>query len=116
MENLLKNLEEKSLKNINNNNNKNSSINNKNILIKILLNNNYNRDLIPIKSTVEYYKLINNKNLNEINFNKKIISFKNSLDTLISNFNNLNKINNDQLLKDYKLIKNLNNYKLINKK
>ena len=113
MENNLNNLENNYIKNYNKNNNKNTSINNKNLLIEILLKNNYNRDIIPVKTTVLYFNKINNLNPSSELFNKKIISIKNSLDTLISNFNNINKIKNDQDLNNLKLIKTINNYKLI---
>jgi len=115
MENNINKLKEEYLNNLNNNINNNKTLNNKIILIEILLKNNLNRDLIPLEGAVLYFNKINKLNINKIIFNKKIISIKNSLDTLISNYNNFNKINNDDLLNKYKLINNNNNYKLINK-
>lgn len=98
------------------NNKKSKGINNKILLIEILKNNNYNRDLIPVKAASLYFnKYNNNKNINQDQYNKKVISIKNALDTLISNFNNQDKINKDNDLNQFKLIKNNNNYKLTSK-
>ena len=86
---------------------------NKTLLIDYLLKNEEDRKLIPIRVASEYFKTVNDLEPSKGDFIKKVTSIKNSLDTMISNFNDQSKIDNDVQLNGLKLERKLNRFKLV---
>lgn len=93
-------------------NSTNKVMTNKTLLIEFMLKNNEDRKIIPIKVASMYFEKTNNLDVNKSDFIKKVTSIKNSLDTMISNFNSEDKIKNDDQLNGLKLERKLNKYTL----
>ena len=93
--------------------NSSNSISKKSILIDLLKNGQYSRIELPGKAMVHYYQDVLKQMPETIeDADKTIISFKNSLDTLISNYNNPDKVANDPEMCGTKLERLLGDSKL----
>lgn len=91
-----------------------TSINNKTILVELLKEKQIDRKQLPVLATVKYYKMNNIVEIDEDDFEAKKVSMTNSLDTLISNYNDRSKIGRDDLLKGTFLDKVGNSYQILN--
>ena len=90
-------LEAMAIEMMNQNTKGSSSINNKTILFELLTNGTYLRHEAPIRAATLWFektKVIPTSH----DYSEKIVSIKNSLDTMVSNYNNEDKINRDKLL------------------
>jgi len=110
-------LTENYLKKLEVENKKSSSLTNKSLIVEIMLQKKLNRVEIPVYSAGLYFTKTKQVNISTTSFSKKVESIKNSLDTIISNYNFPEKIKNDFDLHNYKLIedKSSNSFKLISK-
>lgn len=90
-----------------------TSINNKTILVELLKDKQHDRKQLPVLATVKYYKMNNIVEIDEDDFEAKKVSMTNSLDTLISNYNDRSKIGRDDLLKGTFLNKEGNSYQIL---
>lgn len=80
-----------------------NSINNKTILFELLTKNKCSRLEAPIKAATLWFEKTKVEPTSD-DYMKKITSIKNSLDTMVSNYNNQMKIDNDKLLNGSKLV------------
>lgn len=70
---------------------------NKSILFELLSEGEYPRLTAPVKAATLYFQKTN-KEPNEAEYLAKVKSIKNSLDTMVSDYNSETKIENDHLL------------------
>lgn len=110
--NYLKDLEKQMINEVNKNQSSNV-LTNKTLLIEFMLKSEEDRKLIPIRVASKYFEVTNQLEPSKSEFIKKVTSIKNSLDTMISNFNSEDKIKNDVQLNGLKLERSLNKYKLV---
>ena len=88
------------------------SINNKLVLIELLMNNELDREMIKFKGASLYFTKINHEPETQEEYDKKVTSIKNSFDTMVSNFNSPEKVANDKDLNGLTLNKTLNKYSI----
>ena len=96
MKNLTK-LEQQAIEMMNTNSRGTQSINNKTILYDLLTSTTVTRAMAPIKAATLYYEKTKIEPT-EKQYVDKVISIKNSLDTMVSNYNHVEKIERDKLL------------------
>ena len=93
----LNKLELQAIDMMNANSTRSQGVNNKTILFELLTNGEYNRALAPVKAATLYF-VKTKQEPTEAEYLEKITSIKNSLDTLISNYNNKAKVDRDSLI------------------
>jgi len=96
-------LEQMAIEMMNQTNKGSNSMNNKTILYELLSKGSYNRAEAPIRAATLWFektKVVPTSH----DYTEKIISIKNSLDTMVSNYNNDDKINRDKLLSGTTLV------------
>lgn len=93
----LNKLEKQAMEMMKMNSKRSQGMTNKTILVELLMNGEYNRALAPVKAASLYFKKMNQEPT-ETEYFEKITSIKNSLDTLISNYNNEEKVKRDSLI------------------
>ena len=83
---------------INLNINGSSQISKKSILVEMLKDQERSRAILPIEAAAKYYEeILKTTPDTEQDFQKTMISFKNALDTLISNYNDSSKIESNAI-------------------
>lgn len=98
----LSKLEQAALQRLQENSARAKQINNKTILFELLTETKVKRDEAPIKAATLYYTKTKGEPTEE-EYLAKARSIKNSLDTMISNYNSPEKIDADKLLVGTKL-------------
>jgi hypothetical protein len=100
----IKKLEEQAIELMKTNSTRSQGVNNKTILIELLTKGSYPRLIAPVKAATLFFTTMKQEPT-EDEYKKKIISIKNSLDTLVSDYNNKDKVERDHLMNGTKLNK-----------
>ena len=96
-------LEARALEMMKNNSKRASGLNNKVVLVELLSKGKHDRAFAPVKAATLYFTK-SNVEPTEADYKSKIKSIKNSLDTLISQYNSDVKVANDKLIAGTKLV------------
>ena len=83
-------------------------VTNKTILFELLTNGEYDRNIAPVKAATLYFTKTNVQPTKG-EYEAKVKSIKNSLDTMVSDYNSETKIKNDHLLHGTTLVRKANN-------
>lgn len=114
MKNSISDLKNKALESLKNSSKNSQSVNNKTILIELLKRESFDRQVLPIVATEYYFtEVVKTAEATEEEFEAKRVSFRNSLDTLISNFNSPEKISRDESIRGKKLVESNNSYQIV---
>lgn len=108
----MKKLEQQAIEQMKKNSSRSSGMTNKTVLVELLTATKTNRLIAPVKATTLWF-MKTGSNPTEAEYKSKITSIKNSLDTLVSNFNNDDKIEADKLLNGHKLINDVNGLQIV---